>query len=173
MLPENTFDTKTALSALYLWLLFGFLSSMVSCDIQKWMMKDLFFRHFIGIIAFFFLFTVLDTNNKSSAGNVWIKTIIVYFIYILMTKSKWQFALPVLLLLIIDQTIAVHLKHIKANPDENNKTSIKSWNSRRYYLDILMVICIVLGVITYIIRQRSEFGKAFSWKTFFFVNRCS
>lgn len=34
---EIIFDSKKALAALYLWLLFGFLSTMVSCDLQKWM----------------------------------------------------------------------------------------------------------------------------------------
>lgn len=170
---ENTFDTKMVLSALYLWLLFGYLSTMVSCDLQRWMMNNTIFRHFIGIVAFFFLFTVFDTTGTSSVGKIWLKTVFVYFIYILMTKSKWQFALPVLLLLIIDQTIALHIKYIKANPEENNKKEIKSWNSRRDYLDILMILFIVVGVIHYIIRQRNEFGKGFSWSKFFFVNRCS
>ncbi len=178
MIPENTFDTKTALSALYLWLLFGFLSTMVSCDLQRWMIHNPIFRHFIGIVAFFFLFTVLDTTGIHSVGQIWTQTIIVYLIYILMTKSKWQFALPVLLLLIIDQTIALHIKYIKGNKEdkENEKNKGKTvglWNSRRKYIDIVMIIFIVLGVIHYIIRQRTEFGKSFSWSKFFFVSRCS
>lgn len=173
MSSENIFDTKMALSALYLWLLFGFLSTMVSCDLQRWMIHNQLFRHFIGIVAFFFLFTVFDTTGTRSVGKIWLKTVFVYFIYILMTKSKWQFALPVILLLIIDQTIALHIKYIKSNPEENNKTEIKSWSSRRNYLDILMGIFIVIGAIHYIIRQRSEFGKGFSWSKFLFVNRCS
>jgi hypothetical protein len=170
MIPENTFDTKTALSALYLWLLFGFLSTMVSCDLQRWMIHNPLFRHFIGIVAFFFLFTVINRTGTYSVGQIWTQTFIVYFIYILMTKSKWQFALPVLLLLIIDQTIVLHIKYIKA---KNEEKEIDLWDSRRKYIDIAMIIFIVLGVIHYIIRQQIDFGKTFSWSKFLFVSRCS
>lgn len=174
MLSENTFDTKTALSALYLWLLFGFLSTMVSCDLQRWMIHNPLFRHFIGIVAFFFLFTVLDTTGIHSVRQIWTQTIIVYLIFILMTKSKWQFSLPVLLLLIIDQSIALHIKYITANKDDKNKEKlITLWNSRRKYIDIGMIVFIVFSVIHYIIRQQAEFGKSFSWSKFLFVSRCS
>lgn len=30
-------DSKVALMYIYLWLLFGYLSSMMSCNLQKWM----------------------------------------------------------------------------------------------------------------------------------------
>lgn len=172
MASAEVFDTKTALSALYLWLLFGFLSTMVSCDLQRWMIHNPLFRHFIGIIAFFFLFTVLDTTGTYSVIQIWTKTIVVYLIYLLMTKSKWQFALPVLILLIIDQTIALHIKYIKSKSNKQEQ-SINEWNSRRNVLDMIMVACIVMGVVHYIIRQKAEFGNAFSWSKFFFVSRCS
>jgi hypothetical protein len=173
MLPDYTFDTKSALSALYLWLLFGFLSTMISCDLQRWMVHNQLFRHFIGIVSFFFLFTILDRTNKSSINEIWIKTIVVYCIYVLMTKSKWQFALPVLILLLIDQSINVHIKYIKANPTENKNKTTDYWTSIRYYLDIIMVVLILLGVIHYIIRQNKEFGKGFSWSKLLFVSKCS
>ena len=161
MLPENTFDTKTALSALYLWLLFGFLSSMVSCDIQKWMMKDLFFRHFIGIIAFFFLFTVLDNSNKISIGVTWLKTITVYLVFLLMVKSKWYFSIPVLLLLITDQSLKVHHDYLQKN--NSNDDSLASLNKWRNYLSIAIYSIIIIGFIAYGIRQYKEFGADFSW----------
>ena len=169
------FDSKKTLAALYLWLLFGFLSTMVSCDLQKWMMKNTLFRHVIGIIAFFFLFTVLETPGNISVEKIWTKTIIIYFIYIIITKSRWQFALPVLILLVIDQSIAVHIRYIKSNTDNNVDTTnvIEYWNNIRNYLDILMIILIIVGTIHYIKYQSNNYGKDFSWNKFFFVNSCS
>ena len=171
---EDTFDTKMALSALYLWLLFGFLSTMVSCDLQRWMNQSPFFRHFIGLVAFFFLFTVLDQNNSKPIEYIWAKTVIVYGIFILMTKSKWQYSLPVLLLLVIDQTIRVHTEYLgkmKVNVEEN-KMSIKVWEDVRYYINILIGGAILFGVVHYYIRQKREFGNAFSLGSFFFTSKC-
>jgi hypothetical protein len=171
---EIIFDSKKSLSALYLWLLFGFLSTMVSCDLQKWMVKNTIFRHVIGIIAFFFLFTVLETPGNISVEKIWTKTITIYFVYIIITKSRWQFALPVLILLVIDQTIAVHIRYIKSNKENVNiDDNIKYWNNKRYCLDILMIMFIVFGTIHYIRYQRINYGKDFSWNKFFFVNSCS
>lgn len=169
------FDSKKTLAALYLWLLFGFLSTMVSCDLQKWMMKNTLFRHIIGIIAFFFLFTALETPSNISVEKIWTKTIIIYFVYIIITKSRWQFALPVLILLVIDQTIAVHIRYIKSNTENNIdvEDSIKYWNNKRKCLDTLMITLIIIGTIHYIKYQHDNYGKNFSWNKFLFVNSCS
>jgi hypothetical protein len=51
------FDYRDAIAGFLLWLLFGFLSSMVSCDLQRFMQSHLLFRHFVGLVSFFFLFT--------------------------------------------------------------------------------------------------------------------
>ena len=79
---EIIFDGKKSLSALYLWLLFGFLSTMVSCDLQKWMVDNTFFRHVIGIIAFFFLFTVCQILSIlfTVVINLWITCVDCFYL---------------------------------------------------------------------------------------------
>lgn len=170
----DTFDSKEALSALYLWLLFGFLSSMVSCDMQRWMKDNATFRHFIGIIAFFFLFTVIDRKNKQSVAHVWTKTLFVYFLFILMIKSKWQFSVPVLALLIVDQSIRVQVDYLERTTSDSkeNAVTIDKWNQLRSVLSIILGVLIVAGVIHYAIRQKAEHGSKFSWSTFFFTSKC-
>jgi hypothetical protein len=158
---NRSFDTKTAITALYLWLLFGFLSTMVSCDFRRWMNDNIWFRHFIGVIAFFFLFTVLDDSNKISIGVTWLKTITVYLIFLLMVKSKWYFSVPVLLLLIVDQSLKVHHNYLqKKNSNDDSLDSIIKW---RNYLSIAIYGVIIVGFIMYGIRQYKEFGADFSW----------
>jgi hypothetical protein len=157
---NDAFDTKTAISALYLWLLFGFLSTMISCDFNRWM-NNIWFRHFVGIVAFFFLFTVIDASNTAYIGTVWLKTILVYMIFLLMVKSKWYFSIPVLLLLIIDQSIKLHHDYMKNRNKQD--PSLESFITWRNYLSIAIYTIIGIGFIHYGLRQYKHFGSAFSW----------
>jgi hypothetical protein len=164
----DTFDIKKALSGLYLWLLFGYLSTMVSCDLQRWMKDSLLFRHFVGIIAFFFLFTVLDSSNKVPIGALWIKTFFVYAIFLMMVKSKWYFAVPVLLLLVIDQSIRAHSEYIA-----KNKETIEQYDNYRQMINKLIIALIIGGFFHYMFRQWNEFGDNFSFSTFLFSYGCA
>ena len=155
----NMIDVRNAIAGLYLWLLFGFLSSIVSCDIKHLMTHNIFFRHIVGIIAFFLLFTVIDTDNDSSVLNIWIKTLYIYFIFLLMTKSKWYFSIPVLLLLVVDQSLKFQIKF-----EEKRKTngSTMLYENIRDKLNICIIAIIIIGFIHYAIRQYNEYGSKFS-----------
>jgi len=171
ILTTQTFDTKTALAALYLWLLFGYLSTMVSCDFQRWMKDNVLVRHFIGIISFFFLFTIIDTSNKTDISIIWLKTIIVYVVFLFMVKSKWYFSVPVLLLLVIDQSLKSHYLYVQNN-DKNN-TSLPIFASWRDKISYLIYAIIAIGFIAYAVRQYTEFGNEFSLMKLLFHYECS
>jgi hypothetical protein len=167
------FDARTAIVGLYLWLLFGFLSNMVSCDIKKFM-NNIYFRHFIGIIAFFLLFTITDKDNDLNIAGIWIKTIFVYLIFLMMTKSQWFFSIPVLLLLIIDQSYKFEIdfiqKYKKENSEYHNKT--QKYENIRKNLYYAIITLIVIGFIHYAVRQYKEFGSKFSFTKLILYSSC-
>lgn len=167
---SKTFDTKAALSGLYLWLLFGFLSTMVSCDIQHWMHNSLLFKHFVGVIAFFFLFAVLDTSNKSHIFLLWVKTFFIYAVFLLMVKSKWYFSLPILLMLIIDQSIKVHRDYLEEH--KTGETTLKQYDKIRDYINYGIIGLIVVGFGHYTVRQYMEFGSKFNFGKLLFSYGC-
>ena len=153
-------DVRTAIAGLYLWLLFGYLSSIVSCDMKHLMTHNLWFRHIVGIIAFFLLFTVIETDNESDISNIWIKTMYIYFIFLLMTKSKWYFSIPVLLLLVVDQSFKFQMKFEEKR--KNNGPTMALYENIRDKLNICIIALIVIGFIHYAIRQYGEYGSKFS-----------
>jgi hypothetical protein len=153
-------DIRTAIAGLYLWLLFGFLSSIVSCDIKRLMTHNIFFRHIVGIIAFFLLFTVIDTDTESDILNIWMKTIYIYFMFLLMTKSKWYFSIPVLLLLVVDQSFKFQMKFEEKR--KNNGPTMALYENIRDKLNICIIALIVVGFMHYAIRQYNEYGSKFS-----------
>ena len=170
---NDIFDSRSALTGLYLWLLFGYLSSMISCDLQKLMTENNAFRHIIGIVAFFFLFTLIDSHNKSHIhiGYIWLKTFIVYFLFILMTKSKWYFSLPVLLIIIIDQSIKFHIEYL--NNINSLDKSINEFEDIRNILYKLLIVLIIIGFTHYGIRQYNDFGNDFSITKLLFISKCN
>ena len=82
VLWNDIFDARESISALYLWLLFGLLTPMVSCDLQKMITHNPWVRHFFGIVAFFLLFVVVNPKKNISLGKLWVKTIFIYAIFI-------------------------------------------------------------------------------------------
>ena len=173
---SKTFDSTTALTSLYLWLLLGFLSTMISCDFKKWIDSNIWFRHIIGLVGFFFLFTVIDASNRSSLGITFVKTFFVYGIFLLMVKSKWYFSLPVLGLLVVDQGIKVHLEHAKQNESKegaSKDSSIPLYERIRNILNIVIIAIIIIGFFMYAIRQKEEFGASFSWMKLLLHYGCS
>ena len=165
------FDVRTAIASLYLWLLFGFLSSIVSCDIKLLMTNNIFFRHFVGIISFFLLFTVLDKDNEIDIINIWIKTCFIYFIFLLMTKSKWYFSIPVLMLLLVDQSFKFQIEFIQKADSKSNK--INYYENIRTKIYISIIILIVIGFVHYAIRQYKEFGSKFSFAKLLLYSTCA
>jgi hypothetical protein len=161
------FDTRTAIAGLYLWLLFGYLSSMVSCDIKRMMENNIIFRHFVGIVAFFLLFTVIDKDNEVDIMQVWMKTITTYFVFLLMTKSKWYFSIPTLVMIVLDQSIKFHIDFLK-----QQDKPIEDYEKARDTIYKITGGIICAGFIHYAIRQYTEFGKDFSVVKLLFHYEC-
>ena len=133
---------------MFLWLIFSFLSIMVNCDVQRFIRTNPIFFHLIGLLAFFFLFTLLYSNNTSSIGIIWIKTVFIYLLFLCLIKSKWYFIIPVLGLLLIDQTIKKDIA-FKLNKDPIRNLSQQKKISQ--YINIVLITLIIIGTIHYMI----------------------
>ena len=186
-------EIRTAIAGLYLWLLFGFLSSIVSCDIKRLMTHNVFFRHVVGVISFFLLFTVIEPDNEMDVVSIWIKTFYIYLIFLLMTKSKWYFSIPVLLLLLVDQSLKFQLnfekqKEVKEKGEngenvkkienvekvetgENGSTIVRYENIRNK-LNVSIIALIVVGFLHYTYRQYNVFGPKFSLVKLILYHSC-
>lgn len=181
---QGTFDSTNALSGMFLWLIFGYLSAMINCDLQRYLLNHPIAIHLFAIIAFFFLFAVIDSNNKHSIGVIWIKTVIIYILFVLMTKSKWYFVIPVLVMLLVDQSLKRDLAFYKARLDEAKESEKevkgKDYEEREVFqqklsviLNIAILVTILIGTIHYMYLQWIEYGSEFSLYQFFFsLQKC-
>ena len=171
----DTFDTTYALSAMFLWVIFGMLQVIVNCDLQRLMWKYTAVFHAVGLVAFFFLFALIDTANKTSIWVIWIKSIFIYILFVGMTKSKWYFVVPVLSLLLVDQMLKKDLAFRKARDDadavalERREAVLERVT---LIINITIIVVIFLGSAHYAYLQKLEYQEAFSWTKFFGVNKC-
>ena len=165
----DTFDTTVSLSGLYLWVLFSYMAAMMNCDLQRMMKRNTIFMHVVAIIAFFFLFTVLDSNNKAHVGMIWLKTIFVYILFLMTTKSKWYFTFPVLGILIVDQTIKAHLTYLERSKKSDD---ISIFTEIRSKLNVCIIVIIFLGFIHYAYRKYYQYNSTFSWGTLLLATKC-
>lgn len=147
------------------------------------MTHNVFFRHVVGIISFFLLFTVLESDNEMDIFSIWIKTIYIYFIFLLMTKSKWYFSIPVLFLLLVDQSLKFQInfekqKEVKRKEEKGEngekietvekvengekESIVMRYENIRNKLNVSIIALIVVGFLHYTFRQYNEFGPKFS-----------
>lgn len=60
------------------------------------------------------LFTIVDEKaEKVPVQFLLLKTVIVYIAFVMMTKSKWYFSLPVLMALVLDQMLKYYSDYLK------------------------------------------------------------
>lgn len=89
-----------------------------------------------------------------------------------MTKSRWYFAIPVLILLVITQSLKKQLE-IKIRNNENVKEFQNKQIIITNILQIVIFALIFIGTSQYLSKQYTEKGKDFSlFKFFFIVNKC-
>jgi hypothetical protein len=170
MILEGSFDGMSALAALYLWLMFSYLSTLLNCDLQKILHENIYIKHVLGLIAFYFLFTVLDPNSNTSVGITFVKTIIVYILFMMITKSKWYFSLTAIGILLADQILKNHIVYLKK---KDPSADVSRYEKARFVLEITMIVLIVIGYIHYYIIQKRDYKSDFSWLKFVFgTPRC-
>jgi len=157
------FDATTALSGMYMWLMFGLLSSLLGCDIQRLMVQNVYAKHAISLICFFFLMAVVDKNNDLNLLDTWIKAIFVYFLFMLGVKNQLFVSVAIIFLLVIDQSIKVHEDYLAKRGPVDPK-----WEKYRTMLWYGIVGCSIFGCVFYCLRQKQEFGTDFSWSAFLF-----
>lgn len=163
-----SFDTTTALAALLLWIMFNYLQEMLNCDVQRLLRNNALARNVLGLIAFFFLFTVIDPNNDSHVGYTFLKTVLVYLLFMMAIKSRMIFIGIVLMLLLVDQVIRNHIAYLQKRGELDK---VAYWVRVRGNIFWACVGVILVGMIDYLFKKKKEYGDRFDLTMFMFGTR--
>lgn len=164
-MAAETFDTTSALAALYLWLIFGFMPTFINCDLQRLLQTSDAVRHAMMLLSFYFLFTLLEASSRANVGLVFAKTLLAYALFLMLTKSKAVFIVPVLLLLLAAQ--AVRKQRDRDGGDES-KARQRGYRRALVAINAIIAALAVAGMLHYLRLQRLQHGRDFSWRTFVF-----
>ena len=155
----TNYDSTFILSSAILWIMFGYLGKMMSCDLIK-ALNNPIILHIVGLISFFFLFAVVNNNSGNHIGYIWVKTIISYILFIMLGKTKWYFTIPVIVMLMVDQSLKLQCQYYQDTNDSYDPAGI---DGARTVISYVIYGLIVTGFITYVIKQWGDHGEGFSW----------
>ena len=157
------------IASIYLWLIFGFLSDTISCD-MKLFLDNIFFRQIAAISSIFLLFALID-QSKHSAMFIWKNTLIVYILYLAIIKNKWYFSIPIFICMIIHQTINSEIVYLEKQAEEDNN-KINNYKKYKNYLSYIIIALVVVGFIHYFIKQKQDKQSNFDYMKFLFSSKC-
>ena len=165
----------------------GYINEVLSCQMQKLLLESKYFRHTLGVLLVF-VFIMLEggwsfdeevdklASNNWSSGNV-IDTIqmafIIYIIFVMSSKSKLTpnliFFSLVLVLYFINTQRNYYKERNIITEEQNRKAMVVS----KVIFGLAMFV-LVYGFVDYILFQRTEYGKSFSWFQFLVgTSKCS
>ena len=164
----------------------GYVSNVLSCQMQNMLKYNLFARHIIGIVMVF-VFIMLDggwdfdserANQAStdwSTGNT-VNTLgyafMIYVLFLLSSKSRLIPNLLFFTIVFILYFTNTYRSYIYDRDEINSKLNDEIMNFE-YILLTLACIVLVYGFIDYVIYQKRLRGPTFDWSKFMLgVTRC-
>lgn len=161
---NESFETTSALAALFLWVMFGSIYTLLNCDLQRALNDNILIKHLTGLMAFFLLFNIIDPNNKSHVVTTIAKTFVVYLLFLMATKSKWPFIAVALATLFTDQVLRNHVAYLKNKyPNESEAAAVAApFVKARTYIKWALFAIITIGFLHYLMRQYQDKGRQFN-----------
>jgi hypothetical protein len=83
-----------------------------------------------------------------------------------MTKSKWYFVVPVLILLLVDQSYKKNVNFMKSKEEDVTELETRS-KQLSSVINIVIIALILIGTAHYMFLQYNEYGDKFSLYKFF------
>ena len=161
--------------------------TLLSCQFQKILKENLYFKHFITYILIFGLImmeggweldnNITNSNFNWSNGNtlhslVW--SFILYVIFLASTKMKFFYNIIffiILLFIYIINTYKNNLIEKEILDKEFDKNNYNNYSL--YFLTFCMIIILIIGNVEYFIYKKLKFKEKFNIiKYIFGVNRC-
>ena len=171
----NNFLVESNIFCIFIFILIvsaNFLAEIFPCRFQDLLRHNMFVKHIFGLFTMIF-FVVLSSGIKKNIFNIVKGSILLYILFILITKC--QIYIFYIILLILGITYIINI--LKQEENENNKTESteeKPTQKKDSFYDNLLnilyafvMILIVLGVIMYMGEKKIEYKNNFDYITFF------
>ena len=166
----------------------GLINEIMSCQMQKFVRENKYFRHVLAILIIF-VFIMMEggwslnpnldklgnASNNWASGNILDTLLIsigIYVIFIMSAKSRLIPNLLFYALLFIIYIVNTHVNFLydRKQIDEETKNRILVFSK---ILFAIAIVILVYGFIDYVIYQKAEYGRKFQWDKFLLgVSKC-
>ena len=138
----------------------SFTSLSLGCQVQKLLRENVFANHILGIICLFFFVTIITPLNyvkdgkviKENTNSMIKRTLIIYLLYILISKTNWKISTLLLFGLIIIYFLSL------INRDYYNEKNTNILKAQSYLANFLAVV-LVVGFGMHFNKKYSEYSK--------------
>lgn len=158
-----------ALSLLYLIIMVKYFDPMISCDVQRFFTENILAKHVLAFVAIFFLVVLAENPaDRDPNATIWdyvINTAQIYGLFVLSTKGKAMFAIPVLIFIAVDRFAKLYIDI--ESKKSGTETMVDNLKTARGYFKYIIFGIIGAGAASYFMRQREMFGSRFSVTKFF------
>jgi len=154
---------------LTLTILTNFIGDTINCKIQDIVRTHFIFKHTIIIFLIYTTIAIMNKNNNPVVH--FKKTLILWFLYVMFTKTSLNISITIIILMIILFIIEEYIKYYK---DEKNKNDvlISKLNKINNYLKHIILLVIVLGHLYYIYKKHTKYNINFDIIKFYNNDIC-
>ena len=158
------FDYVTAYAGFLLWILFGYATPLLNCDLQTFLSTNIYGKHVCALITFFFLISAFIAPAERPLV-VFYQTCLLYLFFMFMTKSTMIFSAIILFFILVDQSILLDINY---QISKNAEADVTMLRRVRGALMIGIVSTALIGFFFYYFKKRRDYGEDFQFLSFFF-----
>jgi hypothetical protein len=142
----------------------NFLAPLFSCQVQELFTTSIYHKHILAFCTLFFAI-VLASNPVKDLTLLFRKTILLYLLFILITRMDKNFFLLFLFTLASKYILDIKIKNL---PEDTPQTIKDNYNKIDKVLDYVLIVVGIVGFLIYFGEKRYEYGKNFDFITFIF-----
>jgi hypothetical protein len=160
----------------------NFLAQLFPCKFQKHLKENMILKHIFGLFTIVFFVLLSAPLDDKSLYNIFSKSIMLYIIFTALTKVQIFIFYIILALLMTTYIIILQKNYIKQTikdakqenegkenegKENEGKSNIVYYDTILYWMYILIIILIVIGLLVYMGEKKIEYNKNFTYITFF------
>lgn len=155
-------------------LLFGKLKDF-SCNMQEVINGSVFVRHMLNIIGVFFLLVLFTRAIPTNPLILVLTTLVMYIFFILVTRCDYRFVFIFIFCMLIVFYLEAQKNFVTDKlPDNTKKEERKKYEIVQYIVEIISIVCIIIGVLIYMGQHSREYRNNWDWGLFLFGTlKCS
>lgn len=146
----------------------NFIAETLGCSTRKFLTESQIAKQIILLFLIYFSINLNSKNDKENPFNKIKSAFFVWIFFIIFEKMNIYFTGLVFLILTIIYILNNYKKHYQEVKKDDEKT-IKNLNKYIEKLEILMILLVIIGFITYYFKQRKD-QKNFNY-LYFLIGR--